>query len=136
MLTALIPSKFKISRGGGRHFSRDIAVVDQEMENLGLGNSEEDSESEESSEEEEGRGADQPEMTRAERKAMKKAQAGKRTTTSAGAARALPPQSEEEDESEESEDVDKMLQSGPLARQGPSRKERYAIDTDSVRLMG
>jgi hypothetical protein len=95
------------------------------MENLGLGGSGDSDSDESSSEEEEGaRGADQPEMTRAERKAMKKAQAGKRTTKSAVGAKALPPQSEEEDESEESEEADVMLQSGPLARTGPSRKEK------------
>lgn len=127
--TPLIPpfmnSKFKISRGGGRHFSRDIAVVDQEMENLGLGGSDDESESdEEESDDEQGAGSkeEQPEMSRAERKAMKKAQAGKKAGAQGGG-RGLPPQSDEEEESEE-EEVDPMLQSGPLARQGPSRRER------------
>ncbi|KAJ9106997.1 hypothetical protein QFC19_002865 [Naganishia cerealis] len=122
--------KFKVSRGGGRHFSRDIAVVDQEMENLGLGGSDDDEDdSSEESSDDEGGGAGgrsaEPEMSRAERKAMKKAQAGKKSTQQQGsAAKALPPQSEEEESGEESEEVDKMLQSGPLARTGPTRKER------------
>jgi hypothetical protein len=97
------------------------------MENLGLGNSDDSDDSEESSDEDgaaggAGRSAE-PEMSRAERKAMKKAQAGKKPSNQQ--TKALPPQSESEEESgEESEEPDRMLQSGPLARTGPSRKEK------------
>lgn len=113
-------SKFKVSRGGGRHFSRDIAI-DHQMENLGLGasGSEEDSSSEEESEPETNTaspyanvklGPVEPEMTRAERKAMKKVQAGK----GKGKGESGEEGSEEEEEALPTRDSF-----------GPSRKEKY-----------
>jgi hypothetical protein len=126
-------SKFKVSRGGGRHFSRDIATVDHEMENLGLGESgdeEEESEEESSSEEEDGGPAkpsrvkiEEPEMSRAERKAMKKAGGAK------VAAKAKQQATSEEESGEESASDDEMRQTGPLARTGPSRKDRWVTGT-------
>jgi len=123
--------KFKVSRGGGRHFSRDIATVDHEMENLGLGedsDEEEESEEESSSEEEDGVAAkpsrvkiEEPEMSRAERKAMKKAGGPK------AAVKAKQQASSEEESGEESSDDD-LRQTGPLARSGPSRKDREAAE--------
>lgn len=99
--------KFKVSRGGGRHFSRDIAVVDHGMESLGLGEGEEDDEDDDEEEESddedaaEGRsGAPAVEMTRAERKAMKKAQSGK----SSGKQEVIKPIGESDDESSEDEE--------------------------------
>ncbi|KAL7418751.1 hypothetical protein Q5752_006434 [Cryptotrichosporon argae] len=91
--------KFKVARGGGRHFSRD---VDPRFRNAaGSGSEEESSEDESQEEEEDGPAAeaklapemaalnlklgntveivdDEPEISRAERKALKKAQAGKK----------------------------------------------------------
>lgn len=151
-------SKFKVSRGGGRHFSRDLdtraALKGQ------VGNESDEEESEEESEEEEssdddGRagGADETaklapemaamnlklgntvevggadgeeEMSRAERKALKKAQAGKKVAIK---------EPDSEDEEEEDEGPAKVASKGvnqaPKAKAAPkpsaemSRRERY-----------
>ena len=119
-------SKFKVSRGGGRHFSRDISVVDHGMETLGLEDEGSDSEEESSEEESEssddglgggGGGAQasraEPEMTRAERKALKKAQSGKKKGQPGPGD--LPGSSDDESEDEPLPDRNNM---------GPSRKEK------------
>jgi hypothetical protein len=119
-------SKFKVSRGGGRHFSRDISVVDHGMETLGLEDEGSDSNEESSEEESEssddglgggGGGASsaraEPEMTRAERKALKKAQSGKKKGQPGPGD--LPGSSEDESEDEPLPDRNNM---------GPSRKEK------------
>lgn len=119
-------SKFKVSRGGGRHFSRDVTAIDHEMETLGL--EDEGSDSNNSSEESEEESSDdglgggggpsakqqEPEMTRAERKALKKAQGGKKKG-GVPAVGDLPENSDEESEEEPLE----------LPKPGPSRRERY-----------
>lgn len=116
-------SKFKVSRGGGRHFSRDITAIDHEMESLGLEDSDSESSSgEESSEEssDDGLGgtakasAAEPEMSRAERKALKKAQgAKKKGPPGVGAL----PEGSDEDESDGEPLPDRN-------NMGPSRKEK------------
>jgi hypothetical protein len=126
ILTLSFRSKFKVSRGGGRHFSRDITAIDHEMETLGL--EDEGSDSNNSSEESEEESSDdglgggggpsakqqEPEMTRAERKALKKAQGGKKKG-GVPAVGDLPENSDEESEEEPLE----------LPKPGPSRRERY-----------
>ncbi len=117
-----------MSRGGGRHFSRDIAPIDHEMENLGLGedSDEEDSDSEEESSDEAGGSkprVEAPELTRAERKAMKKAGGSKPVAKKS----AKPADDDSEESSEEEDDDNDLKQTGPLARTGPSRKERSVV---------
>jgi hypothetical protein len=115
-------SKFKVSRGGGRHFSRDISTIDHGMESLGLGEDEDSDEEEESSEEESDDGLgggssnqqSAPEMTRAERKALKKAQAGKKGGK-APAVGDIPEGSESESDDEPLPTRESM---------GPSRREK------------
>ncbi|KAH8089004.1 hypothetical protein HD553DRAFT_304921 [Filobasidium floriforme] len=122
--------KFKVSRGGGRHFSRDVTAIDHEMETLGLEDEGSDSNnvSEESEEEssDDGLGGgssakqqqQEPEMSRAERKALKKAQGGKKKG-GVPAVGDLPENSDEESEEEPLKlpnPKDKKLE--------PSRRER------------
>jgi hypothetical protein len=106
LYSTLLYSKFKVSRGGGRHFSRDITAIDHEMETLGL----EDGNAGGSSAKQQ-----EPEMTRAERKALKKAQGGKKKGVPAVGD--LPENSDEESEEEPLE----------LPKPGPSRRERYVV---------
>jgi hypothetical protein len=128
LYSTLLYSKFKVSRGGGRHFSRDITAIDHEMETLGLedegsDDSNSESDSEESSDDGLGGGnaggssakQQEPEMTRAERKALKKAQGGKKKGVPAVGD--LPENSDEESEEEPLE----------LPKPGPSRRERYVV---------
>lgn len=145
-LSLMGDSKFKVSRGGGRHFSRDL---DPRRAIQGSSEDEEESSEEEtSSDEDEGPGSaaatlapemaamnlklgnteavhvDEPEMSRAERKAMKKAQAAKKVQ-------------QEESGSEESSEEE--VQAAP-ARRAPapakgkaaeqSRKEKYVSTTE------
>jgi hypothetical protein len=124
LYSTLLYSKFKVSRGGGRHFSRDITAIDHEMETLGLEDEGSDDSEEESEEEssDDGLGGNaggskqqEPEMTRAERKALKKAQGGKKKGVPAVGD--LPENSDEESEEEPLE----------LPKPGPSRRERYVV---------
>ena len=143
-------SKFKVSRGGGRHFSRDVTDTRRVLKDGEEESSEEESSEEESSEEEEEEtgpapalskemaalnlklgntesvaGPEDDGMTRAERKAAKKAQAeGK-------AAKKV--QIKDESDSEESEDdellnpkkaADKRQAEKAQAKAELSRKER------------
>jgi hypothetical protein len=124
LYSTLLYSKFKVSRGGGRHFSRDITAIDHEMETLGLEDEGSDDSEEESEEEssDDGLGGNaggskqqEPEMSRAERKALKKAQGGKKKGVPAVGD--LPENSDEESEEEPLE----------LPKPGPSRRERYVV---------
>lgn len=125
LYSTLLYSKFKVSRGGGRHFSRDITAIDHEMETLGLEDEGSDDSEEESEEEssDDGLGGNaggskqqEPEMSRAERKALKKAQGGKKKG-GVPAVGDLPENSDEESEEEPLE----------LPKPGPSRRERYVV---------
>ena len=145
-------SKFKVSRGGGRHFSRDLDPRDILKGNVRGSDdeSEEESEEEESSEDE---GPSQPQeqvklskemaamnlklgnteeieedpeenMSRAERKALKKAQAEAKAKKNVGKAK-----KDDSDEESESEDDIQPLKAAEkpkakFAAQELSRKER------------
>ncbi|KAK1926513.1 casein kinase substrate phosphoprotein PP28-domain-containing protein [Papiliotrema laurentii] len=148
--------KFKVSRGGGRHFSRDLDPRDILKGNVRGSDdeSEEESEEEESSEDE---GPSQPQeqvklskemaamnlklgnteeieedpeenMSRAERKALKKAQAEAKAKKNVGKAK-----KDDSDEESESEDDIQPLKAAEkpkakFAAQELSRKEREAAE--------
>lgn len=127
--------KFKVARGGGRHFSRDL---DPRFQQPVESSSEEESSEEESSEEDEVDAklapsmaavnlklgntvaADEPDeenMTRAERKALKKKQAEEAAQKKAQKLAAG------EEDSEEEDSDDELL--NPWKNRGPSRRERW-----------
>ncbi|PPQ65027.1 hypothetical protein CVT24_008175 [Panaeolus cyanescens] len=130
--------KFKQKRGGGRSFRGEVEGIDEDSEEDSEESEEEDSE-EESEEESEDEKKPQVEMTRAERRDLKKKEAAARAAKKTGGAG--PSKGNDDDDDDDDEDlinpnhVQKKLTFKDLdAAPQLSRREREAKEKEEARL--